>query len=446
MYKRLPLEKRLKLRGSVWWFWGYDYSGKRYRTTTHQTERKAALEVARKIEREQSVPSSDPTGHKKQTFTLAQALDLLEKHDVRANAAENTIRFHEDRGRHLVRLLGANTTLVAITLPLLNDYTDKRLAENADRHTVQKEHRVLRQVLGLAKANSTYDGDPKKLTVEGFEKPSGNRGFYKPGATWLESVEHIAALIEHTSSNPDRHRVDRRDDILVYVNLGLRRREVLVICPEHVDLRKRLLYVRELSKDGEVERRLKTDLSTRVLPLNDVMVELFTRRVRNARAGVPLFTDWGSGNRDLKANWQRARTSLLSRAKSSGQRADLDTTLPKSLTFNDMRRTFCSQMKNAGVSLEDCAELLGHSDLAMVKLVYGHTSIDTLRAAVARLPAMTLPPEALPRPEKLSRRQRQRLRQGAKARAAEGIASEGESAVSVCVTNAMRETASNGAG
>jgi integrase len=68
--------------------------------------------------------------------------------------------------------------------------------------------------------------------------------------------------------------------------------------------------------------------------------------------------------------------------------ADLDETLPVRLTFNDLRRTFCSLMRNAGVSFEDCADLLGHEDITMVRQVYGRAASKTLKAAIARMPAM----------------------------------------------------------
>jgi len=140
--------------------------------------------------------------------------------------------------------------------------------------------------------------------------------------------------------------------------------------------------------------------------------ELFRRRLRLVPAGRAFFQDWGAGNRDLQANWRRARVWLLENAVKTGgreARAELEAVLPTRLTFNCLRRTFCSQMRNAGVSLEDCAELLGHQDIAMVKLVYGHTAMATLRTSVAKLPTMALPPQAL-RTQKVSRRHRRRLR------------------------------------
>jgi integrase len=348
-----------------------------------------------------------------------------------------------------VRGFGANKLCSAIDVPALEAYSDKRLAELADRHTIQKEHRVLRHALRLAKKGGFYLGDPAALVVEGFAQASGNSGFYQPGENWLERVEWIEALVAHTSSNPDRHRVDRRDDVLVYTNVGLRRREVLLILPEHVDLQKRTVTIRMPRRERNAPRKtgLKTDKSKRVLPLNDLMTELFRRRLRHAQPGKPLFTDWGSGNRDLNANWARARAWLLERAPSKRDRAELEATLPHSLTFNDLRRTFCSQMKNAGVSLEDCAELLGHEDIAMVKLVYGHTAMDTLRKAVAKLPEMALPPQAVPRQRGLSRRQRQRLRAEARAATATEAscrASEATDAVFDAVE--VRNSRSEGAG
>lgn len=180
----------------------------------------------------------------------------------------------------------------AIDLEALNKYTDKRLEEGPNRTTIQKEHRVLRHALRLAKDLGYYLGDPSALKVEGFIESRGNRGLYQPGETWLERVEWIEALVAHTSANPDKHRVDRRDDILVYTNLGLRRREPLLIKPEHVDLKARTVTIRMPRKEATASSKksarktgLKTDKSKRVLPLNALMVELFKRHLRSVPAG-----------------------------------------------------------------------------------------------------------------------------------------------------------------
>lgn len=455
MRKRTPLEKRLRLRGRVWSFWGYDYRGNEYTASTHQTDFDAALKAARRIEGERSVEPADPAATKAKGFTLKEALNLLVEHDKRVRAAPNTVEFHNGRSRHLLRLLTPTLLCASIDLDVLTKYTDKRLAETKDeeelggnpRHTIQKEHRVLRHALRLAKKLGRYAGDPSVLVVEGFDEALGLRGFYQPGAEWLEKLEWIEALVAATSSNPDKHRVDRRDDILVYVNLGPRRREPLLIKPEHVNLEARTVKIRMPPKkeSSRAPRKagLKTDSSERTLPLNDLMVDLFRRRLKNTQPGQPLFTDWGSGNRDLQANWARARTWLLERAEKTGgkearAKLDKDSALPETLTFNGLRRTFCSQMRNGGVSPEDCAKLLGHDDTAMVKLVYGQVAMDTLHRAVAKLPAMKLPAAELPRIRPVSRRHRRRLR-------AEAAASEScppsEATDRVCDRNSLGKPA-----
>lgn len=427
MYKRTPLEKSLRTKGpgKVWYVRGYDYTGRRYEVSTHQTDRKAAIEAARKIARDKSVPPPDQAENAAAgSVTLTEVLEMLRAHDKRVDAAPKTVKFHIERGRHLVRLLGKHRLVSEITLAVMQEYSDTRLAEGADRHTIQKEHRVLRQSLGIAKQAGKYAGEPKVLTVEGFDKAKGLRGYYKPGARWLEKPEYVDALVMHTSANTDKYRVDRRDDIIVYVNLGIRRREILRIHPEHVNLIKREVFV----------AGTKTDSSPRLLPLNDVLCELFTRRMKLVAAGTPLWTDWGSGNRDLRANWARARAWLISKEESVPRKEMLMATLPVGLTFNDLRRTFCSLMKAAGVPEDTCADLLGHKDVEMVRAVYGRTSMDNLHRAVAQLPAIALPDQ---RPEtvRATRRKKQHRDGQAKGRSVRDLG-----LATVRGTNPMSET------
>jgi integrase len=385
MWKRAPLEKRLRLRGKVWFFWGYDWAGKRYEVTTRQTDRKFAIEAAKRIElerKQQPLSEADQAAETARATTLLHALNLLAAHDKRVGAAKATVDFHTYCGRHLIRLLGKDRPIASIDLAALQEYSDIRLGEGGHRHTIQKEHRVLRHALRLAEEVGLYAGDIRKLKVSGFDKAKGKRGYYQPGRSWLQNAEQVEALIRHTSSNPAKHRVDRVDDVLCYVNLGVRRRELLKIRPEHVDLEEGTVLV----------LGTKTEGAERILPLNAIMREVFERRLQSTRPGQPLFLDWGSGNRDLKANWGRARAELLEASNARPrERERLEATLPKSLTFNDLRRTFCSLMKNSGVSFEDCAALLGHDDIAMVRTVYGLTAMDGLRRAVAKLPAVAVP-------------------------------------------------------
>lgn len=347
--------------------WGYDYAGNRYECSTHQSDKQAAVRAAREIERDRAVPTTTPQVNR--VCTLKEAFDLLAAHDVRAGARPNTVDFHEDRAAHLLRILGAERLCDAehLGLPELNAYTDRRLSEGAGRHTIQKEHRVLRQALGLAVQAKVCAIDPKSLKVAGFSK---RRQYYQTGKRWLERAEYVTALLNEIVPY-------RRDDILLIVNLGVRRREPLTITPDRVKMTERSVRIEKLD-----EVTLKTEGSERWLPMNDTVMSIFQRRLQGARPGQALFTEWGSGNRDLQAAWTRARTKLVTLNEK------LDYQLPMELSFTDLRRTCCSMLKNAGVSLETCADLLGHEDISMVRMVYGQASSRALQDAVAQLPTM----------------------------------------------------------
>lgn len=385
-HQRTPLANRIYLRGRTWWMWGYDYAGKRYRESTHQTERKAALEAARKIEIERAVPA-DPAQSAASRLTLHDALALLLAEDKRNGAKPKTVEFHRNRGRHLIRVLTADRVVAhgVFALADTNAYTDARLEELGDtvkhRHTIQKEIRVLVQALNVARENGLYFGEPKALRPKAFKKTSA---FYKPGESWLEDGEQCQALLDATS-NPEFGKVntDRKLHIAAWIHTGARREELLAILPKDVDLEARLVDI-----DGT-----KTDGSRRIVALSDTAVEIFRLKLRAARPGQPLFEAWGKADRDLKANWKRARAALVASRRATGldDEADLlEARLPRSLCCNDLRRTFCSLMAAAGVPAHHCADLLGHKSLDMVMGVYRRVAPASLHSAVAHLPALNL--------------------------------------------------------
>jgi hypothetical protein len=68
----------------------------------------------------------------------------------------------------------------------------------------------------------------------------------------------------------------------------------------------------------------------------------------------------------------------------------------RSITPNDLRRTFASWLKQAGVDSMVVAKMLGHTTSRMVEMVYGHLNDATTIAAIAKLPAPTEPSLAEP--------------------------------------------------
>jgi integrase len=379
------------------WCWGHDVNGKRWDESTKQTDPKAAKLAAREIERRYA---ADPGWKAQSALTLKFAMDLVLKYQRDAKAAPATIRATEYHARHLIEILKPDTPLPAITLNDTTAYLDKRLAQGASRHTISKELKTLAQAMRRAEKRGLYrpEQSPKHFI------PDELGSVYKPRDRWLTRTEYEKLLVALAPRNPARDqritgprkraaREDRRDYVIAYCNLGLRKSELFDVLPGDYDHQRRELRV----------RGTKTDGADRLVPVNEDVAPVLQRRCdparftreqveqlrrlvekKNRRVAPdeePLtdeeaallqtldkpFRDWTDGNctRDLTKACARAGIARV--------------------TPNDLRRTFCSWLCQAGVPERVCAELMGHESTVMVRAVYGHLDREGMAAAVARI-------------------------------------------------------------
>lgn len=152
----------------------------------------------------------------------------------------------------------------------------------------------------------------------------------------------------------------RRAALDVAVYTGARRSELFGLLTTDVDLRNKLLHI----------RGTKTAGSDRYIPLLAPVEAV----VVGLKAGDPVVERWSMAHTDLKQACERAGLE------------------PRSLI--DLRHTFASWLKNAGVDSWLVGRLMGHSGSQMVDGTYAHTFVPTLREAMATLP--TGPPRAGP--------------------------------------------------
>lgn len=144
--------------------------------------------------------------------------------------------------------------------------------------------------------------------------------------------------------------------ILLAMNTGLRRRELLTLQWTDIDLVDRMLTVREeTAKSGK----------QRYVPLNaEAHAVLMQWRAQRGMEGA-IF-----GISDVNASWGRV----------------LEAAEIRNFRFHDLRHHFASRLVRAGVDLNTVRELLGHADIKMT-LRYAHLCPQTLAAAVAKLAA-----------------------------------------------------------
>lgn len=153
----------------------------------------------------------------------------------------------------------------------------------------------------------------------------------------------------------EQHSDELTPAVLVSLNTGLRRGELLALRWENVDLKGATLTVTAATaKAGQ----------TRHVPLNAEAVQVLEQWRKQHPKAVDVFETTTT----LKKSW----AALLTRAKVTGFR------------WHDMRHTFASRLAQAGVPLNTIRELLGHGSLGMT-LRYAHLAPDQKREAVAKL-------------------------------------------------------------
>jgi integrase len=150
--------------------------------------------------------------------------------------------------------------------------------------------------------------------------------------------------------------------VLLALNTGLRRGELLRLTWGDVDAAKGMLTVRGSgAKSGQ----------TRHVPLNSEAVEMLdTHRPANAESLAFVFSSGTSTERIkyVRKGW----AGVLKKARVQGFR------------FHDLRHTFASKLVMAGVDLNTVRELLGHGNIVMT-LRYAHLAPEHKAAAVERL-------------------------------------------------------------
>jgi len=122
----------------------------------------------------------------------------------------------------------------------------------------------------------------------------------------------------------------------------------------------------------------------------DLDTRMLTVRAENAKSGLQRFVPLNSEAHDVLVRWQRQRGGVgdvfgIADAKTAWSRL-LDDAGVKDFRFHDLRHHFASRLVRAGVDLNTVRELLGHADIKMT-LRYAHLCPQTLAAAVAKLAA-----------------------------------------------------------
>ena len=222
----------------------------------------------------------------------------------------------------------------------IEEYKAKR-KENASAATVNRELATLKTMLNKAVQWEVLENNPAK-----------NVKFFKENNARLRYLEkeEIQRLIETCS--------DRlRPMVILALNTGMRRGELLNIKWRDIDIRKGIIYLLD-TKNGDKREILLNNLA------------------KQALIGVSKHPDspYVFCNKDGKP-YHDIRKSFFTALKKAGI---------INFHWHDLRHSFGSQLAMSGVDLNTVRELMGHRDLKMT-LRYSHLSPNHKHRAVSLL-------------------------------------------------------------
>ncbi len=149
---------------------------------------------------------------------------------------------------------------------------------------------------------------------------------------------------------------DLRPVLVVALNTGMRKSEILSLRWKDVDFVKGFIHIAD-SKSGR----------SRDIPMNSPVFETLHDR---SRAREFVFE-----NPETKARTLDVRTAF----KGACRRAEI-----KGVRFHDLRHTAASRMVEAGIDLVTVSKILGHASIQMT-MRYAHPTPENMRLAVQRL-------------------------------------------------------------
>jgi integrase len=232
-----------------------------------------------------------------------------------------------------------------MTPMLIEDYKRKR-RENVTGATVNRELACLKHMFNMALNDGIVAENPVRKVR--FFREDGQR-------ERILTPEEEGELLKHCNDY-------LKNAVLIALNTGMRRGEILALKWGQVDLARGVLTV-ENTKNGK----------RRKIPVNSALRCVLGKLRENGDSDEFVFPNRKTGEsvKNVKKSFRRAC-----------EKAGI-----KGFRFHDLRHTFATRLVERGVDLATVSELLGHSTIVLTKR-YSHPSPAHKREAVETLAGM----------------------------------------------------------
>lgn len=334
------------------WHYAFMIDGQRFRgaipgATTKREAEEAEVETRHSIyEGTYGKKAQEPTG----TTLFAQFVEDVYFPWARDN--KKSWRNDLDRGRVLCQYfkgMAFRDISPMVIEKFKRDRLKTKTKRGGDRHpnTVNKELQLLSRVFSMAVDNELAETNPCRRVRQ--LKCEWQRDRYL-------SPEEERLLMEQL----DGRYPHLRPIVVIALNTGMRRGEILGLRWDEVDFVRNVLRVRRTKSGKE-----------RFLPMNSVVRTILVER----RALHPDVEHVFGGKAD------KALTDIKHGFVTAVRRAKI-----LDFRFHDLRHTAATRMAEAGVDIRTIAEFLGHATIQMT-MRYAHATDDAKRRAAAALEA-----------------------------------------------------------
>lgn len=328
---------QLYKRGTIWWARVRDERGRFKRVSTHCRDYEAAKAAARELELRAASPAHAAAAEARLDACVKLYFDEL----ARRKVSESTLAKEQTKAGHLVRLWPFDLPMAHVTAARVHEYIATREGEGVSSHTVKMELQTLRRVLLVARHLGLFAGEIDRVMPLKY----GSKHQPRKRAPTLPEVEALLRRLEPR----------RAAHLAFIVATGARLGESERACAEDVSWERGVVHL----------RGTKTERSARDVPITPLTEGLLRWAVLNAPARAPLFHPWGKLHRDVHLACSKAEIAPV--------------------TPNDLRRSFATWHRAAGVDVSSVAAMLGHATDKLAQTTYARLSGEQLRAIVGRV-------------------------------------------------------------
>lgn len=166
--------------------------------------------------------------------------------------------------------------------------------------------------------------------------------------------------------------------VLIMLYCGLRPGEVAALTWNNVDLKNKIIYVRQALKSDDTIGPPKTSAGFREVPIPDVLCERLRQERKESKSTLVCTNSQGSryNATAIKSMFRvyRNKMNIAAGCKTKWGRAIPPLIVDKDLSLYCYRHTYCTDLQAAGVPINVAKELMGHANISVTAQIYTHKS------------------------------------------------------------------------